>query len=128
MNPWWLASGLLCFVTALVHVVAGHFDPVVPFLRTELEATAKATLHVCWHMVTVTLFASALALLRLGLSPGLTGAGLLAVFLAGLYVLYGILFLVMGARRFGWRLLRLPQWLLLTPVGVLAAIGAYAAG
>ena len=126
MNPWWLASGLLCFVTALVHTVAGHFDPVLPFLRTELEATAKATLHVCWHLVTVTLFASALALLWLGLSPGLSGAGALATFISGLYVLYSLVFLVMGARRFGWRPLRLPQWLLLLPVGVLAALGACA--
>jgi hypothetical protein len=128
MNPWWLASGLLCFVTALVHTVAGHFDPVVPFLRTELEATAKATLYVCWHMVTVTLYVSALALLGLGLSPTTSGATLLATFISGLYVLYSILFLAIGARRFNWRLFRLPQWTLLLPVGVLAAIGAYAGG
>lgn len=128
MNPWWLASGLVCLVTAFVHIVAGHFDPIVPFLRTELEATAKATLHACWHMVTVMLFTSALALLGLGLSPGLSGARLLATFIAGLYVLSSIVFLVIGAWRFRWRLLRLPQWLLLLPVGVLAALGAYAAG
>jgi hypothetical protein len=126
MNSWWLASGFLCLFTALLHTVGGHFNPVVPFLRTELEATAKATMHVVWHMVTVTLFASSLALLGIGLSPGISGARLLATFLSGLYVLYGIVFLVIGARRFGWRLLRLPQWLLLLPVGVLAAIGAFA--
>jgi hypothetical protein len=128
MNYWWLASGLLCLLTSFVHVVAGHFDPVVPFLRTELEATAKATLHVCWHMVTVTLFMSSLSLLGIGLSPGLSGARLLALFVAGLYVLYSIVFLVIGALRFRWSLLRLPQWLLLLPVGALAAIGAYAPG
>jgi hypothetical protein len=128
MNHWWLAAGLLCLITSFVHVVAGHFDPVVPFLRTELEATAKATLHVCWHMVTVTLFMSSLALLGIGLSPGIPGAGLLATFIAGLYVLYSIVFLVIGARRFRWNLLRLPQWLLLLPVGVLAVIGAYVVG
>jgi lipopolysaccharide export LptBFGC system permease protein LptF len=126
MNPWWLASGGLCLITALVHVVAGHFDPVVPFLRAELEPVAKATLYACWHMVTVTLFASALALLGLGLSPDLPGAAMLAAFIAGLYVLYSIVFLVIGAKWFSGRLLRLPQWLLLLPVGVLAAIGAHA--
>ncbi|HLL03966.1 MAG TPA: hypothetical protein VK539_25495 [Myxococcaceae bacterium] len=113
-------------MTALVHTVAGHFDPVVPFLRTELEATAKATLHACWHMVTVTLFLSALVLLGVGLSPGVAGARLLAAFISGLYVLYSIVFLVIGARRFGWRLLRLPQWTLLLPIGVLASVGAFA--
>jgi hypothetical protein len=125
MNLWWLASGLLCFVTALIHVVAGHFDPVVPFLRAELEPTVKATLYACWHMVTVTLFTSAIALVGIGLSPNLPGASLIATFNSGLYVLYGIVFLIIGARRFSWRLLRLPQWLLLMPVGVLAAMGAY---
>ncbi|HLM42549.1 MAG TPA: hypothetical protein VK458_01725 [Myxococcaceae bacterium] len=128
MNYWWLASGLLCLITSFVHVVAGHFDPVVPFLRTELEATAKATLHVCWHMVTVTLFASSLALLGIGLSPGISGAALLATFISGLYFLYRLVFLIIGARRFRWNLLRLPQWLLLLPVGVLAAIGACVPG
>jgi hypothetical protein len=129
MNVWWLASGLLCLGTALLHTVAGHFNPVLPFLRAELEATVKATLHACWHMVTVTLFLSALALLGLGVSPGLPGASLLATFLAGLYLLYGPVFLVIGARRFGGRgLLCLPQWLLLVPVGVLAALGVCAVG
>jgi hypothetical protein len=108
--------------------VAGHFDPVVPFLRTQLEATAKATLHACWHMVTVMLFTSALALLGLGLSPRLSGASLLATFIAVLYVLSSVVFLVIGAWRFRWSLLRLPQWLLLLPVGVLAALGAWAEG
>lgn len=100
MNFWWLAAGLLCLVTAFVHTVAGHFNPVLPFLRAELEATVKATLYACWHMVTVTLFLSALALLGLGLSPGLAGARLLAAFLAGLYLLSGLVFLVIGARWF----------------------------
>jgi hypothetical protein len=127
MNWWWLASGVLCLVSALVHTVAGHFDPVVPFLRAELEATVKATLYACWHMVTVTLFASALALLGIGLSPGVPGARLVATFVSSLYVLYSIVFLIIGARWFSWRLLRLPQWTLLLPVGVLAAIGAYTA-
>ncbi len=128
MNPWWLASGVLCLVTAFVHTVAGHSHPVVPFLRTDLEETAKATLHVCWHLVTVTLFLSAFALLGLGFSPGIAGAGLFAGFLASLYVLFVIVFLVIGVKRFGGKLLRLPQWTLLLPVGVLAAIGARASG
>jgi hypothetical protein len=129
MNFWWLAAGLLCLVTAFVHTVAGHFNPVLPFLSAELEATVKATLYACWHMVTVTLFLSALALVGLGLSPGFAGARLLAAFLAGLYLLYGLVFLVIGARWFREKgLLRLPQWVLLWPVGVLAALGASAAG
>jgi len=128
MNLWWLAAGLLCLVTAFVHTVAGHFNPVLPFLRAELDATVKATLYACWHMVTVTLVLSALALVGLGLSPGLAGASLLAAFLAGLYILYGLVFLVIGARWFRrGGLLRLPQWVLLGPVGILAALGAWAA-
>ena len=80
-------------------------------------------------MVTVTLFLSALALVGLGLSPGLAGARLLAAFLSGLFLLYGLVFLVIGARWFREKgLLRLPQWVLLWPVGVLAALGASAAG
>ena len=55
-----------------------------------------------------------------------TGARVLAAFVSGLYVLYGIVFLIIGARRFGWRLLRLPQWTLLLPIGVLASVGAFA--
>ena len=69
MNYWWLVSGGIGLLTALVHLIGGQLEVIKPFLQCDLAAVPKATLHACWHMVTVILFASAIALLYSGVNP-----------------------------------------------------------
>ncbi|MBU8934724.1 MAG: hypothetical protein KOO62_12065 [candidate division Zixibacteria bacterium] len=96
MNYWWLVSGGIGLVTAFIHLTRGQFDVIKPFLHCDLAAVPKATLHACWHMVTVILFASAIALLYLGVNPIGKGSNVLALFIGGQFVAYAIVFLVIA--------------------------------
>ncbi|MEU2154754.1 hypothetical protein ABZ532_06990 [Streptomyces sp. NPDC019396] len=125
MNGWLLAAGTTALGVAAVHIVAGHRDVVRPLLSCGLAEEPKRVLHAVWHMVSGDLLLSGLALLYLSLTDGTPGTGLVAWFVAAHFIAYAAAFLVVTL-TVGWPrpLLRLPQWILLLPVAVLAAAGA----
>ncbi|MFZ3492479.1 hypothetical protein ACODT5_04420 [Streptomyces sp. 5.8] len=125
MNSWFLAAGITAVGVAAVHVIAGRRDVVRPLLSSGLADEPKRVLHAVWHMVSIDLGLSGLALLYLSLRDGTPGTGLLAWFVAAHFVAYAAAFLVITL-SVGWPrpLLRLPQWILLLPVAVLTAAGA----
>ncbi|MBT2545836.1 hypothetical protein J7E99_35500 [Streptomyces sp. ISL-44] len=125
MNGWLLAAGITALGVAAVHIVGGHRDVVRPLLSCGLAEEPKRVLHAVWHMVSGDLVLSGLALLYLSLTDGTPGTGLVAWFVAAHFIAYAGAFLVVTL-TVGWPrpLLRLPQWILLLPVAVLAAAGA----
>ncbi|WP_329619135.1 hypothetical protein OG357_00305 [Streptomyces sp. NBC_01255] len=125
MNSWLLAAGITAVGVAAVHIAGGRRDVVHPLLACGLADEPKRVLHAVWHMVSVDLVLSGLALLYLSLMDGTPGTGLVAWFVAAHFVAYAAVFLVVTL-SVGWTrpLLRLPQWILLLPVAVLAAAGA----
>ncbi|MEU0990309.1 hypothetical protein [Streptomyces sp. NPDC005953] len=125
MNGWLLAAGITSLGVAGVHTVGGHRDVVRPLLSCELADEPRRVLHAVWHMVSLDLVLSGLALLYLSLTDGTPGASLVAWFVAVHFVGYAAAFLVITL-SVGWPrpLLRLPQWILLLPVAALAAVGA----
>ena len=125
MNYWWIGAGVLCLFTALLHLIAGGRDVVRPLTAATMDETARGTLYACWHLVTAALFLSAMALLGLGLRPAYPGAQLLALGISLLFVAFALVFLcITWSRDWRPRLFKLPQWLLLLPVGLLALWGA----
>ncbi|MFE9773713.1 hypothetical protein ACFYOV_18995 [Streptomyces sp. NPDC005931] len=126
MNGWLLAAGLSSAAVAAIHVVAGGRDVVRPLLAGAVPEEPRRVLHAVWHMVTADLLLAAVALTWLGLRPHPAG-GPVAWLLAAHFVAYAVVFLAVSLTA-GWSKpwLRLPQWLLLLPVGVLAAAGALA--
>lgn len=124
MNIWIFSSGLLALFTTLVHVFAGQIDPVRPFLKSKLDDIPKATLLACWHLVSVTLFVSSLMLLYVGWY-GIDSLYFLIQLLGFLYILYASVFVAVGLYFFGAKVfVKLPQWILLLPIGFLANYGA----
>ncbi|PTP36615.1 hypothetical protein CWO07_08500 [Vibrio splendidus] len=124
MNIWIFSSGLLALFTTLVHVFAGQIDPVRPFLKSKLDEIPKATLLACWHIVSVTLFVSSLMLLYVGWY-GIDSLYFLIQLLGFLYILYASVFVAVGLYFFGAKVfVKLPQWILLLPIGFLANYGA----
>jgi len=125
MSEAFLAGGVLAAATAAVHLVAGHRDIVSPLLSAPLADEPRRTLHGCWHIVTILLVGSAVALLRLAADPGVSGAQELGMFIAALHLASGLLFvaeaLAAGGPR---RLLQFPQWTLLLPIGALSWAGS----
>ncbi|WP_236242091.1 hypothetical protein [Streptomyces sp. CC228A] len=123
MNGWLLAAGGIAAATALVHAAAGGRSVVLPLLGSEVAAEPKRTLHVVWHMVTADLLLSSVALLVLACASAPSTP--LVLFIAAQYLAYAAAFLTVTlAADWPRPLLRLPQWMLLLPVGVLALIGA----
>ncbi|MEU3430707.1 hypothetical protein [Streptomyces gardneri] len=125
MNGWLLAAGITALGVAVVHIVGGRRDVVRPLLSCGLADEPKRVLHAVWHMASVDLVLSGLALLYLSLTDGAPGTGLVAWFVAAHFIAYAAAFLVVTL-SVGWPrpLLRLPQWILLLPVAALAAAGA----
>jgi len=124
MNIWILSSGLLALLTALIHVFAGQIDPVRPFLKSTLDDIPKASLLACWHLVSVTLFVSSLVLLYVGWYD-IDSLYFIIQLLGFLYILYASVFVAVGLYFFGLKaVVKLPQWILLLPIGLLANYGA----
>ncbi|GAB2745864.1 hypothetical protein [Streptomyces bullii] len=123
MNGWLSAAGVLATATALIHITAGGRDVVRPLLASGLDAEPLRTLHAVWHFVSADLLFSGAALIALAADP--TPHTPLVLFIAAHFLTYAAVFLVITLRA-GWSrpLLRLPQWLLLLPVAVLAGTGA----
>jgi len=118
-----ISTGISAFVTAGAYVVAGGKEVARPLLEATMDETVKLTLYASWHLVSVSLSLSSLALLADGF--GFFDSPPIVAFISALWLLYGIVFLVVNYRIASPPgLLRLPQWILLLPVGLLGLLGA----
>jgi len=123
MNTLIFSSGLLCLFTSLVHIIGGQIDPVRPFLKSDLADIPKAVLLACWHMVSVTLVFSSILLLYVGWYSIISLYSAIML-LSGMYVIFALVFLIVGFYFFrGGTFTKLPQWILLLPIGILGVIG-----
>ena len=120
MNEIWIAAGMVNLFTACIHLFAGHFDTVLPLLDSGLDTVVQGTLYACWHIVSLLLFWSSVIFLYIGVNPTRVGSQQIAMQLAVLYLLSGLLFMGLG---FEYGLLTLPQWILILPISGLAWLG-----
>ncbi|MGW7194642.1 hypothetical protein [Streptomyces chryseus] len=124
MNGWFLAAGITAGAVAAIHAIAGSRDVVRPLLAGNLADEPRRVLHAVWHMVTADLVLAAATLIWLALGRGRPGGDTMAWLLTAHFVAYSGVFLAVSlAASWSRPLLRLPQWMLLLPVAVLAAIG-----
>ncbi|MGQ5525381.1 hypothetical protein ACUHMQ_19250 [Chitinimonas sp. PSY-7] len=120
-----LISGVLAAFTAAVHTFMGTPEIQRPLLESALAQPISLMLYACWHLVTVTLVLSALALVWSARPRNRTSAGALPLFVSLLWLLFGSVFVVVALAFVGpSALLVLPQWVLLVPVGVLGWLGS----
>lgn len=124
-----LAAGLLAGFTATVHAIVGTAEIHKPLLSAPLEESVSLVVYACWHLVTVTLFASSVALLQSSLPGRLSVSRPLVRFISVLWVLFAGVFAVVALAFSGpAALLVLPQWALLLPVGLLSWLGSSDSG
>ena len=125
MNVWIFSSGLLGILTSLVHIFAGQLDPVKPFLKSDLPDIAKATLLGCWHMVSAILVTSSLGLTYIGWCNSLPLYQNLVIAISISFVIFSFVFIAVGWYFFKFQtFVKLPQWILLLPIGLLGLVGA----
>lgn len=125
MNRSLVTAALLAAFTAAVHIFAGGADVAGPLLASGLDGEPKLTLYAVWHMASMALAMSAVALFIGSLPRHAHAARYLVLFVSALWCAFGIVFLAVVAIQpeSGW-LFRLPQWVLLLPVGFLGLWGA----
>lgn len=124
MNRVLVSAALLAAFTAAVHIVAGGGDVAVPLLASSLDGTLKWTLYVVWHMVSVVLVLSAVALFVGAVPRHAASSRYLVRFVSVLWCAFGALFLAVAALQpESGGLFALPQWIVLLPVGVLGVLG-----
>lgn len=120
------AGGLATF-TALVHLVAGTPEIQGPLLAAPLPLPVAWLLLACWHLVSVALAVSGLALLWCARPANRGRAGVLPAVMGLMWLGFGAVFVAVAlALRGPMGLALLPQWTLLLPVGVLAVLSARA--
>jgi hypothetical protein len=124
MNVWIFSAGIIGIFTAFVHVFAGQVDPVRPFLKSDLPDIPKATLLACWHIVSVTLLICGLTLTYVGWF-NLDAFLNLVLGISTIFIIFSLVFVAVGWYFFGLQtFIKLPQWVLLLPIGALGLIGA----
>ena len=123
MNIWVFAAGTICIFTSLVHIFAGQIDPVKPFLESDFPDIPKATLLGCWHIVSAVLVISGFALAYIGWF-NLGGYQNIVIGLSISFVIFAFVFVAVGWYFFKFQtFIKLPQWTLLLPIGVLGLVG-----
>ncbi|MDO8925581.1 MAG: hypothetical protein Q7U94_01565 [Sideroxyarcus sp.] len=124
MNKPLLIASLLTALIAAIHLFAGGADVATPLLASALAEEPRLTLYAVWHLVTVTLVLSAIALYVSALPRHAAAARYLALFISVLWLCFGLVFLAVVSTQPGDGLLfKLPQWILFIPVGLLGLWG-----
>jgi len=123
-NRLLLSAGLIAAFTAALHTFAGTPEIQEPLLRSTIPQPVSLLLYACWHLVTVTLVLSAVALIWSARPNSRTSAGALPRFISLLWLLFGLVFVAVALVFSGpSTLLVLPQWVMLIPVGILGLLG-----
>ncbi|MES2825931.1 MAG: hypothetical protein V4732_20180 [Pseudomonadota bacterium] len=123
-NPIIFSAGLLAAFTAAVHTFAGTYEIHGPLLGSSLPESVSLLLYACWHLVTVTLILSAVALIWSARNSRAKSNSALPVFIGLLWLCFGIVFIVVAVFFSGVdALIVLPQWILLMPIGGLVLLG-----
>ena len=120
MNWRLVIASLLALLTAAIHIFWGGQDVAGPLLTSTLAVDPKLTLYAVWHMASCVLAFSAIALFIGSLPKYAKAAQSLVYFISILWLSFAIIFLVIALVQpeNGW-FLKLPQWILLAPVGFL---------
>jgi len=119
-----LASAALAAFTAVVHTIGGTYEIHSPLLTSPLPESISLLLYACWHLVTVTLILSALALFWVSRDGRAQSNVALPAFIGALWIAFGAVFVAVAIGLSGLpALLVLPQWTLLIPIGGLALFG-----
>ena len=108
-------AGLINLFTAFLHLIGGQVTLVKPLISSELTKQAVGEWVGAWHIVSILFFLSTYYLLKLGFQGFDQTDVKLLQFLALLFILIGVPFIIASF----WFFVFAPQWILLMPIGLL---------
>lgn len=124
MNKLLLSASILATATTAIHAFAGGNDVAAPLLASQLSEEPRLTLYAVWHMATAALGLSALAFFVGAMPRYSAGSRSMVQFASVLWLTFGAVFVAVAATQPGSGLfLKLPQWVLLLPVGLIGWVG-----
>lgn len=122
--PWLAASALIAFATFLIHIILGGRDSARVLLATDMAFEPKYTHYLCWHMVSITLFAVSVGL---GLPLVVRAAwelALAALILTAAFFVWSLLLVRVSRAQSTWVM---PQWTLFAAI-TLTGVISFAVG
>lgn len=123
MNTYLLSAGAIGLLTSTAHIIGGQQTLIRPFLQSDLASDVKGCLLLCWHTVSAYLLLTSCLYLYAALNQH-SELTLLLNAVSDFYILVAALFIAVGSYFFGPRTLyKLPQWVLLLPIGILGLLG-----
>lgn len=126
MNRPLLTASAVAAFTTVIHIIAGGASIASPLGNSSLAAEPRLVMLAVWHMASVTLALSAVALFLSALPRFHQQGHYLTVFIGLLWVGFGLCFIAVGLTSTEGDLLgNLAQWTLLVPTGLLALWGAW---
>ncbi len=128
-NKTLLIAALWAALTAGIHIFAGGEEIATPLLQSTLAEVPKLTMYAVWHMASLALLFSAIGLFIGSMPRYADHTRSMVWFIAALWAGFGLAFLAIAAVYPEEGLFfKLPQWILLLPVGILGFIGALKRG
>ncbi|SEJ56246.1 hypothetical protein SAMN05192553_10599 [Cyclobacterium xiamenense] len=124
MKKLLIIAAVINLAVAIIHTIIGESDIVAPLLATDAPDTVRWTLHSAWHMISVVLFISTLALFyvsRKGKDE--PHSMVLSKYIGIQYVALAMVFVVTSL-MYG---IFFPQIVMLAPIGILAILASRAA-
>lgn len=118
MNIQLLIAAILTLIGAIVHTVGGEKINIKDLLQTGIPTNIKAELRMSWYLIAIDMAVSGIYLLLMVIGT-LAEHELLLGFIALRFVLYGIAALVQLLITQPDYLFKVPQWVLLTAIGLL---------
>lgn len=119
-NYFLIIASILNFGTFLLHLIGGQIDLIKPLLESNVSDQVQAELIGVWHMVSIVLLCTSVALYLKGVKKD---TGLFSEvnirWIGYLYLLFGLPFMMVSL----WTGRLAPQWILLMPIGILALLG-----
>jgi hypothetical protein len=124
MNRTLLFTALLAAFTAAVHIFVGTPEIQKPLLQSALPQEVSLLLYTCWHLVSVTLSLSAAAFFVSAFANITDSSRNMVKLVSYMWLGFGVVFITVALLHSGVSmLLKLPQWILLLPVGALGLLG-----
>jgi hypothetical protein len=124
MNRTLFFTAILAAFTAGVHIFVGTPEIQNPLLQSALPQEISLLLYTCWHLVSVTLSLSAVAFFVSAIANLTDSSRNMVKLVSYMWLGFGFVFITVALLHSGVSmLLKLPQWILLLPVGVLGLLG-----
>ena len=112
-------AAVLNILTALLHLIGGQMDLVIPLLSSGLNEQVKSEWLGAWHMVTILLFSTAFLLSMKAFGNTERRRNELVHAIGWIYILASLPSICSSI----YFQLLTPQWILLLPIGILTLIG-----